>query len=103
MDNQTMNNIIIVKLDVTKLLKEHFFKGAKGTYADLALLPSKDSRYGDDFMVVQSVSKEKREAGEKGPIVGNARFLKPKAQEPAKTGQAELPAETNPGNDDVPF
>ena len=31
-----------------------------------------DSQWGQDYMVVQDLSKEARDAGEKGPILGNA-------------------------------
>jgi hypothetical protein len=65
--------MIIAKIDVTKLDKAHFFKGTKGIYADLVLIPNKDGvdQYGNDGFVSQGVSKEAREKGEKGVIVGN--------------------------------
>lgn len=63
---------IICKIDVTKIDKKHLFQGKKGTYLD-AILIEKESEYGDDYMIVQGVSKEQRDAGVKGPIIGNAK------------------------------
>ncbi len=70
-----MASPITVKIDVTKIDKTRLFKGAKGTYLDLILLPSQESKFGDDFMVIQQVSKEERLAGKRGPILGNAKYL----------------------------
>lgn len=69
--------IIRIKLTKEKLKQELFFKGTKGTYIDLTLLENKNGtdEYGNDFMCVQDVGKERRAAGEKGPIVGNAKII----------------------------
>lgn len=70
-------NKIAVKIDVKKISKDDLYAGKKGTYLDAILIPNKDgqSDYGDDGFVVQGVTKEKRDAGERGPIIGNWRFL----------------------------
>ena len=62
-----------LKIDVKKIDKQYLFQGAKGTYMDLTLMDNRDGtdEYGNDGFIVQDVSKEKREAGVKGPIVGN--------------------------------
>ena len=78
-----MSQKISIKVDVTKLLKEHFFKGKKGTYVDLLLIPTPDSEYGA-FMCVQDLPRELRDAGTKGPILGNAKYL----GQPQQGGQA---------------
>ena len=69
--------MIKLKIDVKKIAKEHLFHGAKGTYLDLALFDNKDGKgdYGDDGFIAQEVTKEKREAGVKGPIIGNWRHV----------------------------
>ena len=71
-----MANVIALKIDVTKIEKARLYKGAKGTYLDCILMLNleKDS-YEQNGMVVQSVSKEEREAGTRGPILGNAKIL----------------------------
>lgn len=69
------NQPIRVKIDVTKIDKTALFKGAKGTYLDVTLWPTPDSQYGDDYRATQDIGKERREAGEKGPIIGNAKLM----------------------------
>lgn len=73
------DKIINVRIDVTKLKKEWFFKGEKGTYADVAIFYNEEQdQYGNNGMVVQSVPKEEREKDKnaKGPILGNCRVWK---------------------------
>lgn len=88
-----------LKIDVTKIDKAHLFKGEKGTYLDCTLMENRDGpdQYGNDGFIVQDTSKEAREAGERGPIIGNFRILK--RREPAK------PAAPAPGQDqdEIPF
>jgi len=95
--------IIRLNIDVTKLDKKRLHKGAKGTYANLTvLLRDEVDQYGNDGMIVEDVSKEERESGTKGAIVGNARIAgqKPKAQ------SAPAPAPSSAADesfDDCPF
>jgi len=68
--------MILLKIDVTKLDKNRFFKGQNGAvYLDAALIETPTSKYGDSHMIVQSVSKEERLAGVKGAIIGNAKTI----------------------------
>lgn len=81
------NQPIRVKIDVTKIDKSALFKGAKGTYLDVTLWPTPDSQYGDDYRATQDIGKERREKGEKGPIIGNAKLMEGAyhgRQQPAK-------------------
>jgi hypothetical protein len=107
-----MSNKIRIKIDVKKLNKAYFFTSAKGAvYCDLTVIPNKDGagKYGDTHFVVQDASKEARERGEKGPIVGNGKELDlsartkapaPRQTQPTERQQANL-SETEP--EDVPF
>lgn len=63
--------MITAKIDVTKIDKTRLFKGEKGTYLDLVLIETPNSEYAD-YMICESVTKEEREAGKKGNILGNA-------------------------------
>jgi hypothetical protein len=67
--------IISARIDVTKIDKSKLYKGAKGTYLDITLLEGRNGpdQYGNDFMVVQDLGKEARQAGQKGAILGNAK------------------------------
>jgi len=55
----------------------HFFTGAKGTYMDLTLMDNRDGtdQYGYDGFITLDVGKKNREAGMKGPIIGNWKHL----------------------------
>lgn len=99
--------MIIAKIDVTRLDKGHFFKGQKGIYADLVLIPNKDGvdQYGNDGFVSQGVSKEAREKGTKGVIVGNYRKINRGGDTaaPQKTKPETKPDPSLDPDDDVPF
>jgi hypothetical protein len=61
-----------LKLDVTKLDKSAFFKGAKGTYVDITLWENEEpDEYGNTHSAKQDMGKDRR--GEKTPYVGNAK------------------------------
>lgn len=91
--------MIAVKLDVTKVDKSKLFEGKNGAkYLDVVLIPTPDSRYGHDYMAVQGVSKEDREKGIKGAILGNAKTFTRQSERP--TSEPE-PAEKK--SDDLPF
>lgn len=101
-----MSSPIAVKIDVTKIDKARLFKGAKGTYLDVILLPSQESKFGDDFMVVQQVTKEERLAGKRGPILGNAKFLGGKPASDTTTTRVmndPQPTSSDGVDSDIPF
>ena len=98
-----------LKIDVRKLDKAHFFEGKTNSaghtplYADLTLWDNgKVSEYGDDGYMSQDVSKEARERGEKGPIVGNSKPIKAKT-ETKPTPPASAPRNDFADDDSVPF
>lgn len=95
--------IIAAKIDVHKIDKAHLYKGKKGTYLDIALLLADggEDQYGNHYMVIQSVSKEARERGEKGPILGNAKIVK--GPNPANMQSAAASAGGSADDDDLPF
>jgi hypothetical protein len=95
-----------VKIDVSKIDKALLFKGAKGTYLDATVFIDIDTpdQYGNHGMVTQDISKEKKDAGEKGPILGNVKiFWKDSGSAP----QAQKPKQSKPAgddfDDDLPF
>ena len=100
---------VSLKIDVTKIDKARLFPGAKGTYLDATVFIDVDNpdQYGNNGMITQSVSKEEREAGTKGAILGNSKvFLK-------KGGDSQPQASPNQGtpppimgsvdDSDIPF
>jgi hypothetical protein len=83
--------IVNLKIDVTKIDKDRLYKGKSGTYLDaIVFLKDETDQYGNNGMITQSVSKEEREAGVRGSILGNAKILgesKPKEQVTVKQVQ----------------
>lgn len=106
---------ISVKIDVTKLLKERFFKGEKGTYADLTTFIDLDEldQYGNNGFISQSVTKQEREAKFQTPILGNVKvFFNDSGALPQSNQQESAPqkaagmSQSNQNNDfddDIPF
>jgi hypothetical protein len=102
--------MIRAKIDVTKIDKSAMFKGTKGTYLDITLLDNRDGtdEYGNDGFIVQDIGKERRENGEKGPIIGNWKNLDKdkKEQQKRQAPQAKptVPAKYEEDPDDsIPF
>lgn len=99
--------MITAKIDVTKIDKAKLFKGEKGTYLDVVLIETPNNQYGDDYMVVQSVTKEEREAGKKGAVLGNAKIRGQRQQQtparPAAAPAAARPTAAVGVQDDVGF
>jgi hypothetical protein len=73
--------MISVSINVSKIDKAHLYEGKQGKYLNLVLWETPDDKYGNDYRVVQGVSKEARAAGTKGAILGNAKIVgkKPEA------------------------
>lgn len=113
------DKIIKLRVNVAALIKEWFFKGEKGTYADMTILYNeKQDSYGLNGMIVQEVPKAEYEKDKslKGPILGNcidwstrekkldAEALPPGAVPPAQgaapAAQEQAPP---PPADDLPF
>lgn len=98
--------MISLRITRERVAKEHCYVGDKGTYLDMILFENKAGKdqYGNDGFVVQSVSKEARQQGVKGPIIGNWKRVGEDA--PAKPKTAVAPAATPPADDpdaDLPF
>ena len=74
-----------LKIDVSNIDKDRLHKGAKGTYLDATAFIDLDEldQYGNSGMITQDVSKEERQAGTRGEILGNTRvFWKDEGQAP---------------------
>lgn len=100
-----MPNVITGKIDVTKITKSRLFEGKNGAkYLDFVLIPTTNSRYDDDFMICESVTKEERAKGVKGPILGNAKILASRSAPPQhKANEVQEPEPPPAAEDDVPF
>jgi hypothetical protein len=87
--------MIQLKIDVNKIDKSRLFNGKKGTYLDATLfLNDEVDQYGNHGFIVQSVTKEERESGQRGTVLGNAKIFQ----------KAEQSEQQNSGSDnDLPF
>lgn len=95
--------MITAKINVLAIDKAKLFKGERGLYLDICLIETPNSSYGDDYMVTQSVSKEDREKGIKGAILGNAKIRG--GSQKAPVAQHAEPTEGAPqgADQDVPW
>lgn len=96
-----------LKIDVTKILKEHLFSGKSGAkYLDIVLWENRDGvdQYGNTHRADQDLPKEARDKGAKGPILGNAKpfGVQAKAATTKPTPKPKATADDMPP-DDVPF
>ena len=91
--------MISIKIDVTKITESRLFKGKKGTYLNCVLIPTPNSEYGD-YMIVEDISKEERDQGVKGAILGNAKIFKKHTQTPNEQLSEEMDYQNK---DDLPF
>ena len=110
-----MSQILTLKIDVMKLDREAFYKGEKGTYATISVFVNDDKDdYGNYGRVTQDLGKERREAGERGPIIGNVTRIfnqngsgqvSQSRQPAAQSSSARLPTNNfrNDDSDSIPF
>ena len=106
---------IKLKINVKRILKEHLYEGKNGMYLDLVAWPNKNGpdQYGNTHMVCQELSREARDKGERGPIIGNLTLPEEEFMPTGKVagdGRSERkkPAPAPPpdsvnDDDDIPF
>ena len=95
---------VALKIDVSKIDKDRLFKGAKGTYLDAVAFidTEQESQYGDHGMITQSVSKEERDQGVKGPILGNGKIIW-REDGASASAPARQSAHSDDMDSDIPF
>ncbi len=93
---------ISLKIAVNKIDKERLFSG-KNTYLDATAFVDLDnkSEYGDNGMITQDVSKEEKEQGIKGAILGNTKVFWRDDNQPQQQQQPQQQADT--ALDSIPF
>lgn len=97
--------LIAVKIDCTKIDKSKLFQGKNGAkYLDCLLQEVENDKFGNDFRVVQAVSKEERMAGTRGAILGNGKYLGAKtAAAPVAKVAGGMSVDQTIKDDDVPW
>jgi len=94
-----------IKLDVTKIEKPRLFKGKKGgvyldatTFIDL----EEQDQYGQNGFISQDVTKDERDQGVKGPIIGNVKvFYRADDEQPRQQPRQEQAPDDD--SDTIPF
>lgn len=84
---------ISIRIDCNKIDKKRLYAGRNGAqYLDAVLIETPDSKYDQDYMIVQNVSAEERKAGTRGAILGNAKIMgKGKPHRPAGNESDQAP------------
>jgi hypothetical protein len=75
-----------LSIDVSKINKALLYKGAKGVYLSATVFVDIDQadQYGNHGMITQDETKENRDAGKNGAILGNCKvFWKDQQQQPS--------------------
>ena len=100
-----------LSINVKAILKDHLRPSGEKTFLNCAVWPSKKDGPGH-FYITQEVSKEAREQGIKGPILGNLKMEDEEESRPAPRQQsatsvykgknAYVPP-TDEGSDEIPF
>ena len=98
--------MIEIKINVSLIDKARLYPGKQGKYLTAVLIPTPDGKYGD-YMVVEGISKEEREAGKKGTILGNGKNMTKKPATPPESDFQKIPPkiEDQPDEDEseLPF
>lgn len=94
--------MIKLNINVAKIDKSKLFKGEKGTYLNAVLKDHPDD-YGNDGFIAMDTTKEERESGVRGEIIGKWKHVggKPKAIAP-KTASKKA-ADVDLDSDDAPW
>lgn len=96
-----MKKTIALKINLSKIDKDRLYKGNKGTYLNaIYKYDSENDQYDNNGMIVQSVSKEERDKGIQGEILGNGKIVwsEEPATEPASGGTVDID-----DSSDLPF
>lgn len=91
---------VSLRLDVTKIDKARLFRGQKGTYLDATVFIDLDEldQYGNSGMITQDVTKEEKQNGTKGNILGNCKvFWSDTGGQPSTSGQQQRPPQQQGG------
>jgi hypothetical protein len=103
-----------LNINVSLIDKSELYEGKKGKYLSLTLFENRDGtdQYGNDGFIVQDIGKERRESGQKGPIIGNwkhvnttsGRTVMPKtATAPPTPPKGGYEPDPNDDQSDIPF
>lgn len=95
---------VSLKIDVSKIDKNRLFKGAKGTYLDATVFIDLDQldQYGNSGMITQDVSKEEKQQGVRGNILGNCKVFWSDGSQAQQQSQPAQQSSPSPQYKDIP-
>jgi len=95
---------VSLKINVSEIDKARMFKGQKGTYLDATVFIDLDEldQYGNSGMITQDVTKEEKQQGVRGNILGNCKVFWSDSQQAPKQQnyqqqQPQQPVQAPPG------
>ena len=96
--------MIAINIDVKKIDKAALFTGKKGTYLNMTLMENREGvdQYGNEGFIVQDIGMARRQAGERGAILGNWKTVKP-AQAPQAPAPQAPQADDEDDESFIPF
>lgn len=95
---------ISLNINLKKIDESLLFEGAKGSYLNANIVPNREGedRYGNAGFIAQDPGREKREAGVKGPIIGNYKVFGDKTDAPARRQESQPPRRQSTSRTDAP-
>jgi hypothetical protein len=93
-----------VRINVSRIDKSAIYEGKNGKYVDLVMFENRDGedQYGNLGFVTQDIGKDRRLAGEKGPILGNWKEIGTPKQPDSNPG-SDIPKTDGNDDDSIPF
>lgn len=102
--------MITASINRDRIDRKALIPGKNGTYLDIALFENKNGpdKFGNTGFVVQNLPKERRDKGEKGPIIGNWKHVERKTDGHRSPNQNGAPPPAQGGfveddGDSIPF
>ena len=97
--------MISLSIKTYEIEPEHIIIGKNGKILSVVLFENKDGKgkFGDDGYVVQGVTKESREAGVRGKIIGNWRYIGQAANGNDTKSRAAAPKAEEVDDSSIPF
>ena len=87
--------MITGRINVSDIPKDKLYEGKKGLYLNFVMIPTPNSQY-SDYMIKMDQTKEERDSGDDGVILGNAKDFK-------LTAAAQPQQSSSSDKDDLPF
>jgi len=97
---------ISLKINVSHIEKARLFKGKNGMYLDCTTFVDLDEldQYGNSGMITQDVTKEEKDKGTKGPILGNSKvFWKGEGKRESQSTPHQPKSDFDDFDSDLPF